>query len=179
MISKKVIAGVVLGGLMSTAAYAEIVQAPVVYKSPITDTTKVVTGYTTQCNKERIYDNRRKEGSVFDGAGNALKGDANSLVGAVIGGVVGSQFGGGNGKTAMTVLGTIVGSNIGNGTSKEAPHSRVVTVCDDVPTVEYQKRVVGWDVTYSFEGKHYNVRLAEDPGSHVTIETYTNHSVRK
>lgn len=179
MIMKKAIVGVFLGSVMSTAAYADVVKAPVISKSPITETTKVVTGYTTQCNKERIYDNRKKEGSVFDGAGNALKGDANSLVGAVIGGVVGSQFGGGNGKTAMTVLGTIVGSNIGNETSKEKPHSRVVTVCDDVPTVEYQERVVGWNVTYQFEDGVYQTTLATDPGAYVTLETYTNHSVRK
>ena len=165
-------------GIASTA-YADIVKAPVVTKSPITKTTKVVTGYTTHCNKERIYDHRKNEGSVFDGASNALKGDGNSLAGAIIGGVVGNQFGGGNGKTAMTVLGTIVGSNIGNGTSKDKPHSRVVTVCDDVPTTEIREKVVGCNVTYQFEGSIYTVQMDRDPGAYVQLETYTNHTVRK
>lgn len=177
---KNVLAATTVAIAMGTAsiAYADIVKAPVISKSPITQTTKVVTGYTTQCNKERIYDNRKKEGSVFDGAGNALKGDGNSLAGAIIGGVIGNQFGNGNGKTAMTVLGTIVGSNIGNGTSKEAPHSRVVTVCDDVPTTEIREKIVGWNVTYQFEGAVYTIQMDRDPGAFVKLETYTNHTVR-
>lgn len=177
---KKAIIATVVATLTATSALADVVKAPVISKSPITETTKVVTGYTTQCNKERIYDNRKKEGSVFDGASGALKGDGGALAGAIIGGLVGNQFGGGNGKTAMTVLGTIVGSNIGNKTiEKEQPHSRVVTVCDDIPQVEYQQKVVGWNVTYQFEGAVYQTTMATDPGSYVTLETYTNHSVRK
>lgn len=38
--------------------------------------------------------------------------DTESLAGAVAGGVIGNQFGKGDGKTAMTVLGAIVGGNV-------------------------------------------------------------------
>jgi uncharacterized protein YcfJ len=40
------------------------------------------------------------------------------LVGAVIGGVIGNQFGGGNGKIATTVLGAGAGGKIGSNTNK-------------------------------------------------------------
>ena len=44
--------------------------------------------------------------------GGASTGDV--LAGAIIGGVIGNQFGNGNGKDAMTVLGAIVGADSAN-----------------------------------------------------------------
>lgn len=39
---------------------------------------------------------------------------ADTVVGAIIGGAIGNQFGGGSGKDAMTVLGAIVGADVAN-----------------------------------------------------------------
>lgn len=44
--------------------------------------------------------------------GSSSTGD--TIVGAIIGGAIGNQFGNGNGKDAMTVLGAIVGADIAN-----------------------------------------------------------------
>jgi uncharacterized protein YcfJ len=44
--------------------------------------------------------------------GRASTGD--TIVGAIIGGAIGNQFGGGSGKDAMTVLGAITGADIAN-----------------------------------------------------------------
>lgn len=38
--------------------------------------------------------------------------------GALIGGAIGNQFGGGSGRTASTVLGALIGANIGRGNKK-------------------------------------------------------------
>lgn len=39
---------------------------------------------------------------------------SDTIVGAIIGGAIGNQFGNGNGKDAMTVLGAIVGADVAN-----------------------------------------------------------------
>ncbi|MBU2870825.1 glycine zipper 2TM domain-containing protein [Colwellia sp. E2M01] len=39
--------------------------------------------------------------------------------GALIGGVIGNQFGGGSGRTIATVLGTVIGGNVANNNSQD------------------------------------------------------------
>ena len=62
--------------------------------------------YRTDCrvNQVPIY------GSVKNGQ--ASTGD--TIVGAIIGGAVGNQFGGGKGNDAATVLGAIIGADVAN-----------------------------------------------------------------
>ena len=47
---------------------------------------------------------------VYGGGSNT----GDTIVGAIIGGAIGNQFGNGNGKDAMTVLGAIVGADVAN-----------------------------------------------------------------
>lgn len=54
--------------------------------------------------------------------GQSSTGDA--LVGAIIGGAIGNQFGGGSGKDAATVLGAIVGADVAN---KRGSSQQVIT----------------------------------------------------
>jgi uncharacterized protein YcfJ len=54
--------------------------------------------------------------------GQASTGD--TVLGAVIGGAIGNQFGGGSGKDAMTVLGAIVGADVAN---KRGSNQQVIT----------------------------------------------------
>ena len=51
-----------------------------------------------------------------------------TAIGAVAGGVIGNQFGGGNGKTVMTVGGAVAGGAIGHHIAKENDHHRYRTV---------------------------------------------------
>ena len=167
-----------LAVLTSQTAFAqskEYVEAPVVNTVASYTWQRQLVGYDTQCRDVYI---QQQQGRVLDGASGALKGDGDSLVGSIIGGVIGNQFGSGNGKTAMTVLGTIVGSNIGNGTSKQNGGSVKRTICDEVPVYERVKSINGYQVTYSFEGKHYTAFMQQDPGTHVTLRTRTTHTVK-
>jgi outer membrane lipoprotein SlyB len=58
------------------------------------------------------------------------------LFGAIIGGVVGSNVGKGNGKTIATATGAVIGSQIGknNATKKNIIGYKRQTVCEDNPT---------------------------------------------
>jgi len=51
-----------------------------------------------------------------------------TAVGAVAGAVIGSQFGGGNGRTLATVGGAVAGGAIGHHVAKEESHRRYRTV---------------------------------------------------
>lgn len=121
---------------------------------------KYVTSYARQCHIERVPVTRAvPQGGVLDGTGQALKGDGDALAGAIIGGVIGNQFGKGDGKTAATIAGVVIGSNIGNGTSKQngGSYTEYVDreVCQNVP----QRIQKGEIVTFEYRGRRFTVNF--------------------
>ena len=84
--------------------------------------------------------------------GQASTGD--TVLGAVIGGALGNQVGGGSGKDAMTVLGAIVGADIAN---KRANQRQIIGYesqrqCSDVLFYEDQQRVRNYTIWYNWNG---------------------------
>ena len=84
--------------------------------------------------------------------GRASTGD--TVLGAVIGGALGNQVGGGSGKDAMTVLGAIVGADIAN---KRAGQRQIIGYesqrqCSDVLFYEDQQRVRNYTIWYDWNG---------------------------
>ena len=88
-----------------------------------------------------------------------------TLIGAAVGGLVGAQFGRGDGKLATTAIGTLVGAGIGNSISRNGrytvfaprplPRHRTVVV-DPKPRVVYARYKVyppkrNWD-----KKRHWN-----------------------
>ncbi len=53
---------------------------------------------------------------------------AGTAIGAVAGGLIGHQLGGGNGKTALTIGGAVAGGYAGNQIQKHRQHRRYRTV---------------------------------------------------
>jgi uncharacterized protein YcfJ len=53
---------------------------------------------------------------------------AGTVTGAVVGGLIGHQFGGGSGRTAMTIGGAAAGAYAGNQIQKHHQHRRYRTV---------------------------------------------------
>ena len=85
--------------------------------------------------------------------GQASTGDA--LAGAIIGGVIGNQFGGGSGKDAATVLGAIVGADMANkkGSSRQVITGyRVERQCGEVMIREQQREIKNYTITYRWKG---------------------------
>ena len=96
------------------------------------------------------------------------------VLGAIIGGVVGHQFGGGNGKTALTVAGAAVGGTIGHQVAKETyrggAYPVLQTRCEVQRNWRTEQRVVAWDVTYKYHGNLYQTRMAEQPGRKIPVQ---------
>ena len=86
------------------------------------------------------------------GANQASTGD--TVFGALIGGALGNQVGGGKGKDAMTILGAIVGADVAN---KRAGQSQIIGYqqeqqCNKVRFYETQERLKNYLITYEWNG---------------------------
>lgn len=92
-----------------------------------------------------------------------------AVIGAVAGGVLGNAIGGGSGRAAATALGLAGGAVLGN--QAEANSStRVQNMQSCTTRTTYERRTVGYDVTYEYAGRQYHTRMESDPGAYVPVE---------
>lgn len=108
---------------------------------------------------------------------------AGTVIGAVLGGVVGHQAGGSDrARDAATVAGALIGGVVGNQVDRSrgvgyvaqpayyhqpVAVTRDVRRCDVVPTMT--QRLVGYDVRYVYAGREYVTRMAEAPGRTIRV----------
>jgi uncharacterized protein YcfJ len=97
---------------------------------------------------------------------------AGTAIGAVAGGLLGNQIGGGKGKTLATVAGAVGGGYAGNRIQASRQHaqstSTVERPCDSVN--DTSTKLVGYDVRYEYKGVTRTVRMDHDPGDRVKVE---------
>jgi uncharacterized protein YcfJ len=129
-----------------------------VFEAPVTSVHAVMGAATERCWIERQQ--------VSESSGNRNVGGA--IAGALIGGVLGHQVGGGSGKDLATVGGAVAGGVIGSNMGRDStPHygSRDVRRCESTTsgTPAY------WDVTYNFRGQNHQVQMSADPGATVAV----------
>jgi len=93
-----------------------------------------------------------------------------AIAGALIGGILGHQVGGGSGKDLATVGGAVAGAAIGAnaGRNRNPPPAATQDVqhCERVPE---QAHPAFWDVTYTFRGQAHQVQMSTPPGPTVTV----------
>ena len=100
------------------------------------------------------------------------RGQANvpgAIAGALIGGILGHQVGGGTGRDVATAGGLVAGAAIGANVNRDAggqATTRDVQRCENVPS---QARPQYWDVTYNFRGQEHRVQMTAPPGATVTV----------
>ena len=99
-----------------------------------------------------------------------------TLFGAIVGGVVGHQFGSGRGNDAATAVGSIVGAAIGNSAAVRAnanyrpvEYSRPVRRCETRYQSREEQRIDGYRVIYSYNGRKYATDMPYDPGKRLRI----------
>lgn len=99
-----------------------------------------------------------------------------TIVGGIIGAVVGNQFGSGSGRDWATVAGTTLGASIGsdyNNRRAYSPARSYVTHeerCRVVSEHQQEERSDGYLVTYSYNGRQYKTRTAEHPGDRIKVQ---------
>jgi uncharacterized protein YcfJ len=93
-----------------------------------------------------------------------------TLLGAVVGGVLGNTVGKGDGRTAATVVGAVAGGAIGSVAGRGQSYETTATNCHDIVTVDEGRPLVGYDVQYRYRGDVYASRLNYDPGARVRVQ---------
>lgn len=97
---------------------------------------------------------------------------AGTAIGAVVGGLLGNQVGGGRGKTLATVAGAVGGGYAGNRieASRQQPQvtSSVERQCETVNNSS--SKIVGYDVRYVYNGVTRTTRMDHDPGERVQVQ---------
>ena len=96
-----------------------------------------------------------------------------TIIGAVIGGILGHQVGDGRGRDLATVGGAVAGGALGNvigrdGRVQNQPQAQAQDVqrCTTVPG---QARADLWDVTYNFRGQEHRVQMTSPPGQKIRV----------
>ena len=139
-------------------AYAKVVRAEPIYRDVRVRESRQV------CEEVPVVERTTYRGGPDPGA---------VLVGAVIGGVIGHQFGGGSGKDAATAAGAFIGAN--HAAQNTYQGRRVVerevyeTRCETVRPVRYEERIEGYDVTYRYQGRLYHTRSHYPPGKRIRV----------
>ncbi len=95
---------------------------------------------------------------------------AGTVLGAVIGGVLGNTVGKGDGRKAATVAGAVAGGAVGSGVSRRGrDYETTETRCREVRSVSEQRRIMGYDVEYRYQGEVFVSRLDYDPGERLRV----------
>lgn len=95
---------------------------------------------------------------------------AGTVLGAVVGGVLGSTVGKGDGRRAATVAGAVVGGAVGNHVAQGGGYYPARGQrCHMVRDGAEQRRVVAYDVQYRYRGDVFMSRLDYDPGERLRV----------
>jgi uncharacterized protein YcfJ len=130
-----------------------------VFDAPVTSVHAVMGAATQRCWVERQQVNEPSRGDRNVGG---------ALAGALIGGVLGHQVGGGTGKDLATVGGAVAGGVIGSNVGRDGSSStstRDVQRCQDTTsgTPAY------WDVAYRFRGVDHQLQMTTAPGPTIAV----------
>lgn len=129
------------------------------YEATVTHVRAVVETPEQRCWVEREQVSQDQSGANAPAA----------IAGALIGGILGHQVGGGSGKDLATVGGAIAGAAMGAQVGRSgnaSPSTQDVQRCETVPS---QAKTRFWDVGYSFRGQAYQVQMTSPPGATVTV----------
>jgi uncharacterized protein YcfJ len=116
-----------------------------------------------ECTSQWVTENRPVAGS--NGYGGAI-------IGGVAGGILGNQVGKGHGREAATAAGAVIGAIAGDRIANQGgvqyeQAQREVRSCRTVHDV--QQRLVGYRVTYEYQGHQYTTVMREQPGRSVPV----------
>lgn len=92
------------------------------------------------------------------------------IAGALIGGILGHQVGGGSGRDIATAGGAIAGAAVGNNVAnRNNTSTRDVQRCENVGN----QRPEYWDVSYDYRGVRHHVQMNTPPGNTIAVNAKT------
>ena len=122
-----------------------------------------------QCWTERVR---------YQGSSDGYRSNTAAIFGGIIGAAIGNNLGRGNhrdNRNIKTVAGGLLGAAIGGdigarSRSRTAPAEyRNEQRCDTEYETRWEQKVVGYNVTYRYQGETYNTRMDYDPGNKIRV----------
>src|SRR5699024_10127785 len=95
-----------------------------------------------------------------------------TIMGAIIGGVIGNQFGSGGGRDAATAAGALLGGSIGHDSSKARDGGRRAVTRERCRVQrDWRERTVdgGYRVTYEYGGRLHRTTMDRYPGDTIRV----------
>jgi uncharacterized protein YcfJ len=108
------------------------------------------------------------------GYGRGYRSHTPAVLGGIIGGVLGHQFGSGRGNDVMTVAGALLGASVGRDEAyrrqaRAYPVYANERVCEMTETVREEERLEGYRVRYLLDGREFVTRTETDPGPRIRV----------
>lgn len=144
-------------------SYSRVIEAPVVSVEPIVQVYSERIPYES-CRAERVRVVERGGGGSW----------TPTVLGAVLGGTVGSVLGDNSSRRdVITGAGAVLGGSIGRDIGRRQQRSDGYYVTEDVCTTEYELRereeITGYRVRYRYEDRIVETRTATDPGATIAV----------
>jgi uncharacterized protein YcfJ len=165
--NKSLVMGTVFGAIAVTAGGAfagyrmlEHPGAEVISSKAITKTIKTP---RQDCRDEQVIRTKTPKDT------NRLAGTG---LGAVVGGLLGHEVGGGSGKVLATVAGAAAGGYAGNKIEEKVQKGDTYTTTEQrcVTAYDSNEEPNGYEVTYEFNGKRHRVHMDHDPGKIIPVK---------
>ncbi len=122
----------------------------------------IYTDVQTQQPYQHCYQVRKNSGSA-----------TNELIGGILGGAIGNQFGGGDGKKITTIAGSLLGASIANDIEKsqdaQGNTGHTKQVCETRYRNENSKRFSHYLVHYKYKGAKGYYKSSQNPIGEATV----------
>jgi uncharacterized protein YcfJ len=167
-VNKSLITGLVIGGIVATGVGA-VAGYRVLNKGPefaqvlkVTALTKTVRTPRQSCHDETVtHTKEAKDQHQVLG----------TVAGALVGGVLGHQVGGGRGKDLATVAGAAAGGYAGNRLQKHMQDKDTYTTTEQKCETVYDKseKTTGYEVHYRLGDQENTIKMDHDPGERIPV----------
>jgi uncharacterized protein YcfJ len=140
-----------------------------------TDTAKVISAEPIYRTLEITTPERRCWDEPVERYHANQHGYTGTVLGGIIGGVVANKVsrGHGRGRDVATVAGALLGSAIGHDISHKKSGGYYTTSserrCEVIERTSYEEELVGYDVTYRYQGRLFTTRTDEYPGKRIPV----------
>lgn len=154
---------------VSAASLPAMAQSQYVY-AEVLETRPIYQAITVASPREECWD---EEVRVRDSQHNQSRTPV--LISTIIGGALGNAVG--NNKSSQrvgTVVGAVLGHSVGRDIVRANSHPQsvryqTVRQCETVTHYDEQERLMGYQVTYRYNGEEFTIRADHDPGDRIRL----------
>lgn len=134
--------------------YARVISARPIYRSIAVEVP------VENCRVETVAYSERRGGDSFGG----------TVMGGLIGAAIGKEIGGsGHATAAGGLIGAAIGNDVGSG-SRRVTRYEDREVCSSRYRTEYERQLVGYDVSYRYDGRIYHTETHRHPGDRIAVD---------